>query len=29
MKEETKKLIISKAITALIVLAKEILDLFV
>lgn len=29
MKEETKKLIVSKLITALIVLAKEILDLFV
>lgn len=29
MSNETKKLIISKAITALIVLAKEILDLFV
>ena len=29
MKDETKKLIVSKLITALIVLAKEILDLFV
>lgn len=29
MKDETKKLIVSKVITALIVLAKEIIDLLV